>query len=128
LSAYYSDLIALFQEIDHRTASQEEIVEGVVQLHSAITRLQVHIFLSGLDSDFDQVRGEILRKDPKLDLESSYAYVRRELQQRQTMGSSRSIPEHSAMIANQTRQGLSSGKNRNNQTAGRYTNFMWTLW
>jgi hypothetical protein len=124
LSAYYNDLIALFQEIDRRTASQEETVEGVVQLHSAITRLRVHIFLSGLDSDFDQVHGEILRKDPKLDLESSYVYVRRELEQRQTMGSSRSIPEHSATIANQTRQGLSSGKNCNNQSIGRYTKFI----
>ena len=52
----------------------------VVQLHSAMARLRVHIFLSGLDLEFDQVRGEILRKDPKLDLESSYTYVRREHQ------------------------------------------------
>ncbi|KAG8383239.1 hypothetical protein BUALT_Bualt05G0163700 [Buddleja alternifolia] len=74
-------------------------------MHSAMSRLRVHIFLSGLDSEFDQVRGEILRKDPKLDLESSYAYVRREYQQRHTMGGSRSISENAAMVAHQTRQG-----------------------
>ncbi|KAL5834212.1 hypothetical protein ACOSQ4_013709 [Xanthoceras sorbifolium] len=34
-----------------------------------MARLRVHIFLSGLDSEFDQVRGEILRKDPKFDLQ-----------------------------------------------------------
>ncbi|KAJ8774922.1 hypothetical protein K2173_019926 [Erythroxylum novogranatense] len=86
LSTYYNELVSIFQEIDHRFMSQGDIVEGVVQLHSAMARLRVHIFLSGLDSEFEQVCGEILRKDPKLDLESTYAYVRREYQQRQTMG------------------------------------------
>jgi hypothetical protein len=71
--------------------------------------------LSGLDSDFDQVRGEILRKDPKLDLESTYAYVRREVQQRQTMGGSRPISENAAMLTNQTRNPASSTKHRNTQ-------------
>uniref|UniRef100_A0A199UBA2 Retrotransposon Copia-like N-terminal domain-containing protein n=1 Tax=Manihot esculenta TaxID=3983 RepID=A0A199UBA2_MANES len=63
-------------EIDHRMTSQEETVEGVVQLHSTIARLRAHIFLSELDPKFDHVHGEILRKDPKLNLESTYAYVR----------------------------------------------------
>ena len=62
VSIYYNELVALFQEIDHRTASQGETVEGVVQLHSTMHRLRVHIFLSGLDSEFEQVRGEILGK------------------------------------------------------------------
>jgi hypothetical protein len=115
LSTYYNELVAIFQEIDHRTVSQEGTVEGVVHLHSAMARLRVHIFLSGLDSDFDQVRGEILRKDPKLDLESTYAYVRREVQQRQTMGGSRSISENAAMLTNQTRHPASSTKHRNTQ-------------
>ena len=84
LSTYCNELVAIFQEIDHITTSQEGIVEGVIQLHSAMARLRVHIFLSGLDSEFDQVCGEILRKDPKLDLESTYAYVRKEYQQIQT--------------------------------------------
>ncbi|KAJ8748725.1 hypothetical protein K2173_011276 [Erythroxylum novogranatense] len=92
LSTYYNELVAIFQEIDHRTTSQEESVEGVVQLHSAMMRLRVHIFLSGLDPEYDQVCGEILRKDPKLDLEGAYAYVRRESQQRQVMGGSRTDP------------------------------------
>ena len=98
----------------------------MVQLHSAMARLRVHIFLSGLDSEFDQVRGEILRKDPKLDLESTYAYVRREHQQKQTMGGSHHISESSAMLANQTRQGpsLGSSKTRNNQPPGNSSGFV----
>ena len=78
LPTYYSELIVIFKEIDHKIASQEGIIEGVLQMHSAIATLQVQIFLSGLDLDFDKVQGEILRKDPKLDLESTYDYVRRE--------------------------------------------------
>ncbi|KAK2976800.1 hypothetical protein RJ640_015795 [Escallonia rubra] len=109
-----------------KTTSQEGTFEGVVQLHSAMTRLRVHIFLSKLDSEFNQVHGEILRKDPKLDLESTYAYVRKEHQQRQTMKGSQPMSESSAMLANQSLQGSSSGstKNRNNQSTGRPNNFV----
>jgi hypothetical protein len=72
-----------------------------------MARLRVHIFLSGLDSEFNQVCGEILRKDPKLDLENTYAYVRREYQQRQTMGSYHPSSENLAMLTNTARQGSS---------------------
>ena len=82
LPTYYNELVAIFQEIDHRTMSHAGTVEGVVQLHLAIARLRVRIFLSGLDNGVEHVCGEILRKDPKLDLESVYAYVRRENQQK----------------------------------------------
>ena len=145
VSTYYNELVALFQEIDHRTVSQGETVGDIVQVHSILHRLRVYIFLSGLDSEFDQVRGEILRKEPKLDLESTYACVRREFQQRQTMGSYRSVNEHSALAAistnqhfnsghptvvanqlvgypNPTRQGLAPGtfKNKNHTATGKY--------
>uniref|UniRef100_A0A2C9VYZ7 Retrotransposon gag domain-containing protein n=1 Tax=Manihot esculenta TaxID=3983 RepID=A0A2C9VYZ7_MANES len=39
LSTYYNELVDIFQEIDHRMTSQEETVERVVQLHSAMARL-----------------------------------------------------------------------------------------
>jgi len=80
LSTYYNELVVIFQEIDHRSTPQVESVEGIVQLHATMMRLQVHIFLSGLDPEYDQIRGEILRKEPKLDLELAYACVRRESQ------------------------------------------------
>ena len=66
------------------------------------------------------------KKDPKLDLESTYAYVRREHQQKQTMGGSHHISESSAMLANQTRQGpsLGSSKTRNNQPPGNSSGFV----
>ncbi|XP_012845959.1 PREDICTED: uncharacterized protein LOC105965962 [Erythranthe guttata] len=117
LSTYYNELVEIFQEIDHRTTAQEASVQAIVHMHSMMARLRVHIFLSGLDSGFDQIHGEILRKDPKLDLESTYAYVRREAQQRQIMGSSRPVSESSAMVAQRNTR-------RNNPSSGKGSNFL----
>ena len=82
LSTYYNELVAIFQEIDHRNTTQEEYVEGIIHLHAAMIRLRVHIFLSGLDPEYDKICGEILWKEPKFDLETAYTSARREPQQR----------------------------------------------
>ncbi|KAI5319406.1 hypothetical protein L3X38_039114 [Prunus dulcis] len=66
-----------------------------------LDRLSVHLFLAGLDPQFDQVPGEILRKEPKLDLDQIFAYVRREAQQRLTITST---PD-TAVLATQCPQG-----------------------
>ncbi|KAH0695590.1 hypothetical protein KY284_015644 [Solanum tuberosum] len=92
LSTYYNELVAIFQEIDHRTNTQDRSVKGILQMHSMMARL----------------------RDPKLDLENAYAYVRREAQQRQTMGSARLIPESSTMAVHCS----SSVKGRTNQSSG----------
>lgn len=78
LSTYYKELVAIFQEIDDWSASQAGIVDGILHFHSVMACLQVYIFLTGLDPVFEQIRGEILHEDPKLDLEGAYAVVRRE--------------------------------------------------
>ncbi|KAH0698607.1 hypothetical protein KY284_012822 [Solanum tuberosum] len=114
LSTFYNELVEIFQEINHRIVAQEEAVVGVIHTHSIMARLRVHIFLNGLDAKFDQVRGEILRNDPKLDLESTYAYVRREFQQRQTMGTSRPIPESSAMAVHRKKGHSNSSSGKSN--------------
>ncbi|XP_022872304.1 uncharacterized protein LOC111391338 [Olea europaea var. sylvestris] len=51
----------------------------------SIKRLRVHIFLNGLDAKFESLRGEILRKDPALDLEETYACVHHAAAHRQTI-------------------------------------------
>ncbi|XP_074573498.1 uncharacterized protein LOC141829923 [Curcuma longa] len=77
IPTYYNELVAMFQEIDQRITSQNNDVATVVHETSMMSRLRVHMFLSGLDSEYDQVRGEILRKEPKFSLEQSYAYIRK---------------------------------------------------
>jgi len=116
LSTYYNELVAIFQEIDHRSTTQEQSVEGIIHLHAVMMRLRVHIFLRDLDPEYDQICGEILRKEPKLDLEAAYACARRESQQCQVMGFSRLAPENTTMIThrNQRGTGTSSTKGKNN--------------
>ena len=50
--------------------------DDIAGCRKSIERLQVDIFFVGLDGDLEQVRGEILHKDPVPDLEECYALVR----------------------------------------------------
>ncbi|KAH9716002.1 hypothetical protein KPL71_021292 [Citrus sinensis] len=69
LSKFYGELIEIFRELDHRDKVVMKDPEDVVIYRRSVERLRVHIFLAGLDEEFDQVRGEILRKDIIPDLE-----------------------------------------------------------
>jgi hypothetical protein len=62
--------------------------------------------LNGLDAEFEQIQGEILRKDPILDLEEAildleeaYAYVRRDAVRIITLNNETDLGESSAMMA-----------------------------
>ena len=52
------------------------VPDDVIAYKKSVERLRVHVFLNGLDVDFEQIRGEILKRDPVQDLEETYAYVR----------------------------------------------------
>ncbi|XP_068636961.1 uncharacterized protein [Aristolochia californica] len=99
LSTYYGDLVEIFQELDHRDRTIMKDPDDVITYRKSVERLRVHIFLNGLDAEFEQVRGEILRKDPILDLEEAYAYVRRDSVRRTTLNSEVDRVETSAMVA-----------------------------
>ncbi|WVY99005.1 hypothetical protein V8G54_031156 [Vigna mungo] len=78
LSEYYGELMEIFQELDHRDKVVMKDPEDVTTYKKSIGRLMVHIFLAGLDGEFEQIRGEILRKEPVPELENSYALIRQE--------------------------------------------------
>ncbi|XP_068636864.1 uncharacterized protein [Aristolochia californica] len=99
LSTYYGDLVEIFQELDHRNRIIMKDPDDVIAYRKSVERLCVHIFLNGLDTKFVQVRGEILRKDPILDLEEAYAYVRCDSVCRTTLNSEVDRVETSAMVA-----------------------------
>ena len=84
-------------------SAQGEDVNGIVSLHKHITRLRIHIFLTGLDLEFNNAQSEILQKDPPLDLESNYAYVHRDHNQRQTMEELKDLPDNTVLVAARTR-------------------------
>ncbi|KAL5803347.1 hypothetical protein ACOSQ4_031652 [Xanthoceras sorbifolium] len=99
LPTYYGELTEIFQELDYRDNINMKDPEDVVMYKGVVERLRIHIFLNGLDSEFDRVRGEILRMDPKLDLESTYAYVRCEANRRALLAGQLNTPDSVAMIA-----------------------------
>ena len=70
----------------------------IVAYPKSIERQRVHIFLAGLGGDFEQVRGEILRKDPFLDLEECYALIRRETMCHASMKAEFDNPDTSTMV------------------------------
>ena len=76
LSTYYGDLFEIFQELDYRDKVIMKDPDDIVTYKKFVAWLRVHIFLSGLDAEFEQIRGEALRKDPSMDLDDTYAYVR----------------------------------------------------
>ena len=78
LSIYYGELTEIFSELDHRDKVVMVDETDIASYQKLLQRQMVHIFLARLEGDFEQVRGEILRKDPILELEECYALVRRE--------------------------------------------------
>ena len=110
LSEYYGELTGIFRELDHRDKVVMKDPEDVAAYRGAIDRLRVHIFLAGLDGVFEQVRGEILRKDPIPDLEECYALVRREAVRQATLKGDLNNPDVSAMVAKQ--RPLQKGQDR----------------
>ncbi|KAH9656598.1 retrovirus-related pol polyprotein from transposon RE1 [Citrus sinensis] len=103
LSKFYGELVEIFRELDHRDKVVMKDPEDVVIYRRSVERLRVHIFLAGLDEEFDQVRGEILRKDIIPDLEECYSLIRRE-DIRQSKLNKKVDSETSAMIARQQPQ------------------------
>ncbi|KAL5743492.1 hypothetical protein ACOSQ2_026608 [Xanthoceras sorbifolium] len=99
LPTYYGELTEIFQELDYHDNINMKDPEDVVMYKEAVERLRIHIFLNGFDSEFEQVQGEILRMDSELDLESIYAYVRREANRRVLIAEQLNTPDLVAMIA-----------------------------
>ncbi|KAL0421755.1 UNVERIFIED_CONTAM: Retrovirus-related Pol polyprotein from transposon RE1 [Sesamum latifolium] len=103
LSIYYGDLVEIFQEMDHRDKIVMKDPDDIITYKKSVEKLRVHIFLNGLDAEFEQIQGEILRKDPPLDLEETYAYVRRDFVRRTTMNGDSNQSESTALIARRTK-------------------------
>ncbi|KAL1308521.1 uncharacterized protein [Arachis hypogaea] len=99
LSIYYGELIEIFGELDHRNKVSMECEKDVELYRKSIERQRVHIFLAGLDCEFDHIRGDILRKDPIPELEECYSLVRRESVRLATMKGEPEKPEASALVS-----------------------------
>ncbi|XP_038678366.1 uncharacterized protein LOC120006034 [Tripterygium wilfordii] len=85
ISVYFGELFEIFQELDHHSRVVMSCAKDIKIYQDFKERQRVYIFLGGLDDEFEQVRGEILRKEPPLDLQASYTYVRREFDRKEAM-------------------------------------------
>nr|CAN82791.1 hypothetical protein VITISV_033795 [Vitis vinifera] len=118
LSEYYGELTELFCELDHRDKVVMKDPEDIAAYRKSIERQRVNIFLAGLGGDFEQVRGEILRKDPLPDLEECYALIRREAVRHASMKAESNNPDTSAMVVRQqsTRNWQDQSKTNHSKT------------
>ncbi|CAL8997527.1 unnamed protein product [Prunus brigantina] len=94
---------AVKKELDHRDPPSMVCTADTNAYQKKLDRLRVHIFLFGLDPEFDQVRSEILRKEPKLDLDQSFAYVRRDAQQRANFTGAAASLDATVMVAQRSK-------------------------
>ena len=99
LPTYYGELVKIFQELDYRDKVKMRDLEDIIMYKASVEKLRIHIFLNGLDAEFEQVRGEILHMDPSLDLERTYAYVRCEANRRILRTNDLPAPNSVAMLA-----------------------------
>lgn len=99
LSIYYGELMEIFQELDHRDKVIMKDPDDVIAYQQSIERTRVHIFLAGLDKSFDQLRREILRREPLLSLEECYSLVRREAVRSSALNEKIVDSEASAMVS-----------------------------
>jgi hypothetical protein len=104
LSVYYGELTEIFSELDHRDKVIIESEKDVESYRKLVQRQRVHIFLTRLDDDFEQIHGEILRKEPVPKLKECYALIRRESIRRTMMNGEIEHFKTSAMVA-QNRSG-----------------------
>ncbi|XP_038717263.1 uncharacterized protein LOC120010551 [Tripterygium wilfordii] len=118
LSLYYGDLTEIFGELDHRDKVIMESEKDIESYRKSVQRQRVHIFLAGLDGEYDQIRGEILRKDPIPELEECYALVRRESHRRATMNGEPENSEASAMVARNRPHQSRPDRSRSNHPKG----------
>ena len=99
LSLYYGELIEIFQELHHHYKVVMKDPNDVMAYHKSIEQLRVHIFLTGLDEEFDQIRREILQRDLLANLEECYSLVRQEAVCRTTLKGDSEASESNAIVA-----------------------------
>ncbi|KAG6735710.1 hypothetical protein POTOM_061640 [Populus tomentosa] len=104
VAKYYSELIEIFQELDQLNPSTMEHPSDIEIRRKEVNRLRVYIFLAGLNNNFDQIRGEILRMEPKPELEVAYAHIKRESNRQGTMYEAGATNAATALAAARVKQ------------------------
>ncbi|GAV76359.1 UBN2_3 domain-containing protein [Cephalotus follicularis] len=98
LAAYYSNLSHLWQQLDAYCTHRPSIPTELITFQKDIEKEMVYDFLAGLNPDYDQVRVQVLGRDPFPTLEEAYNLIQHEERRRTSMMPS-VLPDRSTLVA-----------------------------
>lgn len=85
LSTYFHTFRGLWQELDYYHNFQVEILVDTLKFNQLVEQEWIFYFLFGLRDEYDQIRVQILGKEPLPSLRGVYAYVQSEESRRGVM-------------------------------------------
>ncbi|KAJ8772365.1 hypothetical protein K2173_027542 [Erythroxylum novogranatense] len=82
---YFSELSSLWQELDYYQDFQAQCADDAVLIQNMIEKERVYDFLAGLNSEFDQLRVQVIGRSPFPSLEEAHSYIQQEETRRSAM-------------------------------------------
>ncbi|KAJ7968090.1 Retrovirus-related Pol polyprotein from transposon TNT 1-94 [Quillaja saponaria] len=85
IAQYFAELSGLWQELDYYQEYQPVHPTDAASYKKVVDKEKVYDFLAGLNLEYDQIRVQVLGRDPFPNLRQTYAYVQQEESRRITM-------------------------------------------
>ncbi|KAJ7954402.1 Retrovirus-related Pol polyprotein from transposon TNT 1-94 [Quillaja saponaria] len=85
IAQYFAELSGLWQELDYYQEYQPVHPADAASYKKVVDKERVYDFLAGLNLEYDQIRVQVLGRDPFPNLRQSYAYVQQEESRRIAM-------------------------------------------
>ncbi|KAI5348106.1 hypothetical protein L3X38_000993 [Prunus dulcis] len=98
IASYFAELKSVWLELDRRRPINMKCLDDVKIRCAEIQKDHIYDFLTGLDDEFDKIRGDLLRLSPLPKLEESFAFVHKEAQHQETMPKKDGKTESSAVM------------------------------
>jgi hypothetical protein len=78
-------LYGLWQEFDYYLDFQKDCPRDAVRFQKLVEKERIYDFLIGLNIEYDQIRVQVLGKEPLPSLRQTYSYVQQEDSRRSAM-------------------------------------------
>ncbi|KAJ7950679.1 Retrovirus-related Pol polyprotein from transposon TNT 1-94 [Quillaja saponaria] len=85
IAQYFAELSGLWQELDYYQEYQPVHPADAASYKKVVDKERVYDFLAGLNLEYDQIRVQVLGRDPFPNLRQTYAYVHQEESRRIAM-------------------------------------------
>ncbi|KAK8938674.1 hypothetical protein KSP39_PZI011284 [Platanthera zijinensis] len=94
VAAYYSEFERLYQELDFFNTFTAACTADAIALQRDKDRFRIHVFLMGLNMEFDAVRLHVLHREPLPSLREAFGMLLSDENRRRTLGPT---TDHSAL-------------------------------